>query len=502
MTGTWQDGHVRVRRLPSGLVRIGPYMTAAAGLARLNLPGATALVDPLTPHCIPTLEVSDASEADEVVRALFGATVGEQVLALDRTQLPVADLEFVQGPQLRDLQRLGHLLWLGRTAPWPMPSAVLVAELITATDACLDVLENPAAAVEAIAGYAGSMQTALFAAVAGQTSPPVLARLVDAGRAIARTLPVTDAARPPLLAAIAAAAALSRPFPGLAPRPSPLVDACTQPAAAHAGVVVDGILYTGSASAEWSRNSVGIVSRDEAGVTWTVETQLSAGVEVTVVASRALPEPHVCDPDMPPTSADALIRAVSDVGWVSARVAACSFHTPAWPLPLVEVLLTPYPATGDLTGSGSVHGPAAVALHAALRYGTVVVDVHDAGHRHAHLARTDPTVEAARRWTARALCASRLALTWPEDTAARAARGAWNRALALWRHTGQTGSRELALDRVRHCTAWLSLLTGENQPTLPTPADLADSITASDIGDPGTVATLSEVLAAGRVLDL
>lgn len=501
MTGRWDDENVRVRRLRSGVVRIGPYSTSAAGVARLNLPGATLLVDPLVPHCIPTLEVSEPSEAVEVIRALYGSTVAGHVLDLEREAQEVSDVECVPGPELRDLNHLGQLVWLSRSAPWPMPSTVLVAELIPAIDTCLVVLEDPDDVSEAITAYAGAMLIALPAALEARASPPVVTRLVDACRVISRNLPVTDAARPRLLAAIEAAAASAPDGGGRTGGTGPLLDACTPTAAVHAGPADEGTLHTGSATAEWTRNSGGVVSRDEDGVSWTVETHPADGALVTVVATRALPEPPVGDTELPTTSAAALIRAVSDAGWVTGQIAAGSVHTPAWPLPLTEVVLTPHPETGDLTGSVTVRGPAADALRAALRQGTLVVDVHDLGLRHAHLAGTNYTVEAARRWTARAVCASRVALSWPEESVAMAARGAWNRAMALWRHTGD---HELAADRGRHCAAWLALMTAQAEPgaptpqTPPTPSDLADVITARDVGAVGEGITLSEVLAAGR----
>ena len=143
MTGRWDDENVRVRRLRSGALRIGPYSTSAAGVARLNLPGATMLVDPLVPHCIPTLEVSDASEAVGVIRALYGSAVARHVLDVEPDSQATADVECVLGLELYDLNRLGQLIWLSRSAPWPMPSTVLVAELIVAVDTCLVVLEDP-----------------------------------------------------------------------------------------------------------------------------------------------------------------------------------------------------------------------------------------------------------------------------------------------------------------------------------------------------------------------
>ena len=504
MTGRWDDENVRVRRLRSGALRIGPYSTSAAGVARLNLPGATMLVDPLVPHCIPTLEVSDASEAVGVIRALYGSAVARHVLDVEPDSQATADVECVLGLELYDLNRLGQLIWLSRSAPWPMPSTVLVAELIVAVDTCLVVLEDPGDVSEAIAGYVGPLLIALPAALEAHAPPQVVTRLVDACRVISRHLPVTDAARPRLLAAISAATASAGNRGGPLGGTGPLLDACTPTAAAHAGRVDEATLHTGSATAEWTRNRNGVVSRDEDAVSWTVETQPGNGAMVTVVATRALPEPLVGDTALPASSADALIRGVSDAGWVTGRVAAGSIHTAAWPLPLTEVVLTPHPETGDLSGSATVQGPAAEALRAALRQGTLVVDVHDLGLRHAHLAGGDPTVEAARRWTARAVCASRVALSWPEESVATAARGAWNRAIALWRHTGDDA---LAADRARHCAAWLVLVSAEAEPgarasqTPPTSSDLADVITADDVAAWGQDITLSEVLAAGRAAD-
>ena len=141
MTGRWEDGTVRVRRLTNGVLRVGPYSPSAAGVARINLPGSTMLVDPLMPQCVPSLEVSEAAEAAEVVRALYGSSVAEHVLDPEPEVAEVADVEWVAGPELWDLAQLGQLIWLARNAPWPMPSTVLVAELIIAIDSCLVVLE-------------------------------------------------------------------------------------------------------------------------------------------------------------------------------------------------------------------------------------------------------------------------------------------------------------------------------------------------------------------------
>lgn len=499
MTGRWEDGTVRVRRLTTGVLRVGPYSISAAGVARLNLPGSTMLVDPTTPHCIPGLEVSEVSEAVEVVRALYGSTVADHVLDPEQHAQEAVDIEWVPGPELRDLSHLGHLIWLACSAPWPMPSTVLVAELIVAIDSCLVMLEGSDEASLAIAGYAGPMLAALPAAVSGHAPSAVVRRLVDASRAIIRHLPVTDAARPQLMAAIERVTASSRDSEGRAFVSEALLDACTPAAAPHAGTADEGVLYTGSATAEWSRNTGGFVSRDEGSITWTVQTDPADGALVTVVATRGLPEPLVGDTGLPPMSPAVLIRAVSDAGWATGRAAACSIHTPAWPLPLLEVLLSPHPDTGDLTASATVRGPGADALAAALRQGTLVVDVHDLGMHHAPLVGVDPAVEAARRWTGRALCASRVALAWPDDTVAMAARGAWTRALALWR---RTGPRTLAQERARHCAAWLALVTADGdpgEPSSPTLPDLGDVITGTDAGAVGERITLSEVLAAGPV---
>lgn len=498
MTGRWEDGTVRVRRLTNGVLRVGPYSPSAAGVARINLPGSTMLVDPLMPQCVPSLEVSEVAEAAEVVRALYGSSVAEHVLDPEPEVAEVADVEWVAGPELWDLAQLGQLIWLARNAPWPMPSTVLVAELIIAIDSCLVVLEASDDVSRAIAGYAGAMLAALPAGLAGRASSTVMAPLVDASRAITRHLAVTDAARPQLLAAIERATASSEDSGGRSVGNGSLLDACTPAAALHAGPADEGVLYAGSTTAEWSRNTGGLVSRDEDSVSWTVQTHPEDGALVTVVATRGLPEPLVGENALPATSPDALLRAVSDTEWVAGRAAVCSIHTPAWPLPLLEALLSPHPETGDLTASAAVRGPAADALGAALRQGTLVVDVHDLGLRHAHLAGSDPAVEAARRWTGRAVCASRVSLAWPDETVAMAASGAWARALTLWRRTGE---HTLAADRARHCAAWLALVTadgGQGAPPSPMLADLGDVITASDARAVGERITLSEVLAAGR----
>lgn len=498
MTGRWEDGTVRVQRLTSGVLRVGPYSSSAAGVARISLPGSTILVDPMMPQCIPSLEVSAAAEAVEVIGVLYGSTVAEQVLHLESDVQESADVEWVAGAELRELAHLGHLIWLARSAPWPMPSAVLVAELISAIDSCLVVLEAPDDQSRAIAGYAGAMLTALPAGQAEHASSTVMARLVDASRVITRHLAVTDAARPHLVAAIERATASATDGGGRSGGNGPLLDACTPVGAVHAGPMDEGGLYAGSTTADWSRNSGGVVSRDEDDVSWTVQTHGGGEVLVTVVATRGLPEPLVGDGALPTISPDALIRAVSDSEWVAGRAAVCSIHTPAWPLPLLEVLLSPHPHTGDLTASATVQGPTADALHAAVRQGTLVVDVHDLGRRHAHLAGGDPAIEEARRWTGRALCASRVSLAWPDDSVAMAARRAWSRAITLWR---STGDHALAEDRARHCTAWLALVSAggdQDAPPSPMPEALGDVISAADALAVAERITLSEVVAAGQ----
>lgn len=498
MTGRWQDRQVRIRRLRSGAIRIGPYSTFPAGLARVNLPGATMLVDPMTPHCPPTLEVSDAAEAAELVSALFGASVSENILGLDRylDTAPVAEPAGVLSPRLQDLQTLGHLIWLAQTAPWPLPSAVLVGELINAMDVCLDLLEDPETVRQAMTNETAPMQSALAAAMAGRLPLPVITLLRAACGSVARALPLTDPRQSQLSEMLEMASSPATHESPTGPN-QVLVEACTPAAATHAGAV-DGTLYTGSTTAEWSRNLAGLISRNENTVTWTVEARGLAEAELTVVAGKAGPEPRVGPVELPVTTADGLLRALTTER-SNGRSAACSVHTPAWPLPLTEFLLTTYPGTGDLVGHGRVLGPVAQALRAAIETGNLVVDVHDIGHRYTHLGPVSLSVEAARRWSARAVCASRIVMARPgaSTQTTAAANSAWHRALALWRHTEVTENPDLARERIRHCAAWLNTIRRTGEEPAPSAPDLADPLGPDDLSSPGWTVTLAELLSAG-----
>lgn len=502
MTGRWDREIARLRLLPSGVVRIGPYSTAPAGLSRLNLPGATALVDPMTPHCAPTIEVSSIDAADETVRILFGAEVAETLFRIQRdADKPVADVAAVYNPRLRDIQLLGHLLWITRTQPWPLPTAVLLAELIIAADTCLDLIEDPETVRQAVGAQAQTMRAALTAPGPDTIPASVLDELTAASRAVSRALPLTDPDRARLMLALESTTARRQTADDLpAGAPRSLVEACTPHMAGHAGSPGD-TLYTGSATADWYRNQVGLVRRTEDNVTWTAETHPSTDIDITVVAAGANREPSTEGPAIPAAAVDEIVHALSGVSPAPSRQVACSLHTPAWPLALREFLLTPHDVTGDLAGHAHLSGPAAHALQAAIIQGSLIVDVHDAGYRYAHLGSIDPAVEAARRWSTRALYASRRTLTLPRDPATMvAARGAWHRALALWRET-DTRNTGTAQERARHSDAWLKALDGQRPTTTETPApDLADAVETGDLTGPGATATLSELLAGAETL--
>lgn len=502
MTGTWRDQHVRVRRLPSGVIRVGPYSTGPAGVARVNLPGSTLIVDPALPNCMPTLEISDVAEAQELTRKVCGAPLAEAILTLERETLvgPAVDPIAILSPRLLDLRLLGQLIWLVHAAPWPLPSAVLVAELVTATEDCLNLLEEPALVRQALEEQAEPLGLALAAAVEAVLPSTVIARLRAACGAVARVLPMSDPRSEWLWEAFTASTgpATSEPLAGPA---EALLEACRPVSATHAGVA-DGTLYTGSATAEWSRNRSGLVSRNEDNVSWTVEARGSSQAEVTLVANKSLPEPRVGGIELPTASVESLLRVLSGDISGRERAVSCSIHSPAWPLPLTEFLLDPHPVTGDLVGHASLHGPAGQALHAAMGDGSLIVDVHDAGYRYAHLGPVSSTVEAARRWSARAVCASRLAMSSPgQPETAAAADGAWHRALALWRHSEVTENPDLARERIRQCNAWLQILRGAAQTPEPAPPDLPDAVGPEDLPCDGMAATLTEVLAGAGASD-
>lgn len=502
MTGTWRSSQVQVRLLASGAVRVGPYTTSPAGAARICVPGATFVIDPMLPHYPPIVEISDHCFADDTVRVLFGDEVATEVHLCAQQQTPTTTLSSVTfSPQLYDLSLLGHLVWLYHASPWPMPAAVLSAELTNFAGRCHHLVDDPAALSRVIADQAGSFTGALAAVSHATGYPPgVTNLLLQAARVISHHIPIGHPDRDALLGAIHALSAADPPT-SRQTNAQPLaavVRSCTPTAAVHAGD--DGRLFTGSVTADWSRNSHGVIARDEDAITWAVETAASQA-HLTVVATKSAPPPQIGSPALAPISADGLVSIVSDLTKTSATAAACSFHTPAWPLALTEVLLSPQANTGNLTGSTSLSQPASVALAKALRQGTLIVDTHDAGWRFPHLARLSPTVEAARRWTIRATCATRVCLTASNPDLTRAAENAWRRALALWRHTGRD-NQSLADERVRHCTAWLHLLDPENAPRQTPLIDLATPIssTATPItttATPDITPTTSEILAAG-----
>lgn len=496
---SYESGLLRVNRLPNGVIRIGPYLAAAAGLGKVSLPGSTALVDPLMPASPPVVEVADPWGAYDTIAQLFGEPIADAVVAreMDSSSRPRAEnVAPVLSAQLRDIQRLGHLLWMATNAPWSWPKSVLTAELIVAADMCRDLLEEPEAVSEVIAAYAESMQLALAIALRVGT-PATISVYADACRSISRCLPFTDVRWAPLIRTIEqvpAAVEDSKPTDLWATEE--LVSAGTPTAPANAAVDV-GVLHTGSATANWTRNTAGVVARDEDTVTWTVEMRPDGAADVTVVAARAQQEPRVLDREIPALNPDPLILVLSDPGWAASNRVACSLHTPAWPLPLAEFVLSPYPATGALTGACTVRGNGSQALVAALRHGTFIVDVHDLGVRYSHLRGPAPTVDAARRWTTRALCLSRLALADVGlGSLVATASGAWRRAIALWRFTGESGDPQLAAERVRHCSAWLALLARNELDGGVVDPIVGKPVAAGDLDDPALEPFVAEVLMA------
>lgn len=483
MSASYRADYIRVRRLPSTVIRVGPMVTSAGGLGRLALPGSTLLFDPLTPQVAPTVEVSHAASADPTLRALFGDPVADAVNSADEagTADPV-DVPATFSPRLGELQRLGNLLWLSHAMPWPLPSEALTAELVTATAACMDLIEDPDVAAAALATMTDSVLHAVEGACAAAACPQtILDGLASAALAVAGQLPFAD---PSQAALVEAAERARRAEPTTSWRTrgaDSLAHACTPGIPVHAGVN-DAVLYSGSTTADATRNSPGLVSRDEDAVTWSVDTTGTSQAAITVVAAPAAAPPTIGDPPLhlPATS---VIRALSDPLWPGpATLAACSFHTPAWPLALVDVVLTPFPGTGNLTGTATLTGATAQALTSALHDGSLIADAHDAGHRFAHLRRPDPTVEAARRWTVRAVCATRLALASTRPDVKTAALSAWTRALTLWEYTrASTGGPALAQERIRHCTAWRDLLTGTPSPAPTGSRDVADPVDAQDV---------------------
>lgn len=511
MTGTFASSAIAVRGLPSGVIRVGPATLAAGDVVRLNLPGATALIDPLVPHYPPTIEVSDAATADDVLRELYGDPVADRALALDADDTDSGDTDpgdtdfddtvlvaFIPSRRLVDLQRLGALVWLARTMPWPLHQTALTAELITLTGACLDLLDDSDDIRDTLQGYSSPLHAAMTTAATSTTATTVTAELVQAASVVCDTLPMASAEQLALRQAIERAVAVAdRREQHAASGLESMTRACTPVGAAHAGLDGAGTLFTGAATAEWSRNRPGLVSRDEDAVTWTVDLTTATSADVSVVTTAAAPTPDLA---LPRLSAAALIRAISDPTWRDPDAVSCSLHSPAWPLPLLEILLTRFPGTGDLTGSGTVRGPLVTMLARALRAGTLTVDVHEAGYRFAHLTAPDPVLEAARRWTNRAVCASRLALAHAEPSHARLAHSAWARAITLWRYT-EAADPGLARARIGQCVGWQALVDGD-QPANPDDLagqgpDLPRVISRQDIADVIRQLSLAETLTAG-----
>lgn len=500
MTGTWTEATVVVRPLPSGVIRIGPFIANTAGVTRLVVPGGVAIIDPMTPHSPPTLEISEASEADPFLRDLFGDPTADQVASLENALPPTGEPDVVPAvfnPRLHDLTRLGQLIWLIESTPWPWPIAVPAAELITTAHACLDLLDDAPEISDALVERAPAISTALTTATTATTCPDTVKDLLlHAAQAIRWYTPAASALAQELDQAIAAATriALAPAATTLPVDLSDLWDACTTAAPVHAGTR-DDAMVVGTTSAHWDRNTPGLVSRTEEAVLWDLHQRRDGTLHVSIVVTGAGPTIQVCDPALPDISVTTLIAAITaGIPAPVAHASTCSIHTPSWPLPWLEVTLNPVPGTGNLAADAILQGPAVQAISAAVRTGTLIVDVHDAGTRFAHLLGGDPAVDAARRWSARAVCATRLALATGDPETRRSAANAWTRAIAVWTHTGTLTDPALADERVRQCRGWADLLTARTDVPVPPSQDVVRAVTRQDTTGLGFTLTTTEQL--------
>lgn len=453
----WADARVSVTPLPSGIVRVGPHPIGAAGIGRVLLAGATMLVDPMTPHSVPSLEVSDASTAEPWLRDLLGDTVADQVLAAE-TRGPEEGgsretATAVIGPELSQAARLGMLLWLALDGPWVLPPDVLALEMVVGSTALLPRLDDEEVVAEAIAAMANPVSDLLLATVrgvpGGHSVPLDLAR--RAARAVSTTVPLSDPAFERLIQSVAEDPDPSTRRGHHGFDAAQLLLACTPVGATHAGT--DDVLYSGSATADWRRNSPGSVSRDEDAIFWSVELRGSAA-EVSVVVPR--PSTSGMSATVSP---EGLLKALVPFARLTADLgSSVSLHTAAWPLAIAEARLAGHDGSSTRRGRLLLEGVAAATVAAALRHGSLVVDVHDAGVRHAHLL-DDPLAAAARRWTARGVCAARLAIARRDSSVEQAAVAALSRGAQLWRATDSSTSRPgLGELRAQHCTGWLALI--------------------------------------------
>lgn len=435
MTSWAQDPPFTVRLRRSTTLQIGPDVVAAAGVARLVLPGGLALVDPMTPNALPTIEVWDPAAAGHTVRTLFGAEVASIVAESDQDDTVLLDVAVPVAPHplLGELTALGALVWLAGAQPWPLHPTALALELIVRFSRCREVLDAGAAITEAATDLALGVAAVDEALQSSSWHHPDLPRLVaDAARAL---LPDLATGSPEFDQLATIVERWLRPGPDPDNRHYTLTDAvrvaCEVNGALHAGDDHDSI-YVGTAAAEWSRNPSGVVSRDERAVFWSATVEQDHA-RVTVAAEPARIAAPLAGPDLPEVDAAALFDAVTGTGWTDlAGPVSTSLHTPSWPLPLVEVLLTRDTGSGDLVGSAVLRGGLVEALRQALLMDELIVDTHAAGGRLAHLRGYNPVAEEARRWTARALAAQRIAATRTDPALVALASDTWSRALASW----------------------------------------------------------------------
>lgn len=479
MSGAWNDLDTPVRALPGGVIRVGPARAAAAGQARVFLPGATALVDPMTPNCPPTLEISDVPTASDVVESLVGTAVVDALLELDRHPRKGTDLVRTGwGSGMLDLQRLGHLLWLARFAPVPVAQDVLGAEIVAAAGAARPLLEDPIAVGEALADLAEPMVTALATALDRGVDGRAVAALRAAAESGAVLLPL-DHAAVRILAELGGASAIDAGGTGRAALLSlvPL-------GADHAATPEPG-LFAGRFTAEWTRTALGRVCRDEDAVEYTAEVGPTGEVALWVGADA--PADVSAVPGAP--TPDVLLELLTDPLPSPYDGLVVSVHTPAFPLPLAQARM--HAATpGRVTAELRVPGAPGRALALALRRDTLTIDVHAEGTSFAPTA-GHRVAEAARRWTARAWWATRLAGGVDVEAAP-----AWRQAQLLWASTAADGV--LAEHRRRLCAAWATAGSEQVDAAAVDNPDLASLPEPVDVTTPVPPLTATELLVIGR----
>lgn len=477
MPHSWSDPVIGVHALRAGGVRVGAFPAAAAGLARIPIPGGTVFVDPATPHCPPAAELADPATAADTVTWLYGAAVTHACLelenaGLDATASIARQVDFAPTADLSDLARLGTLAWLAGHSAQPLHPHLLTLETLDQAWTCRHLLEDPDGPGEDLVASADALLTLARSDPDRVCQPPVRALVARVLAALSAQLPYGDPRQEALARALGAAddeaAREAGPGPwGDEPWWQELLASCSSPGAVHAtGDTGPAGMFSGSATAHWARNTHGTISRDEDAVTWSVEFEGDTRARVAVVASRARRPLPVCQPDLPavPVAGTlALLRGQAGAPATGLPVSGFSVHSPAWPLPLAQGLLELHPQAGTLAGLVVLDGPAVEVLRSGLRDGTLRVDAHDAGVAYPHLRAQAPVVEEAHRWSARGIGATRLALAAPGAARAqdlrRAARSALVRAETLWLACADTGDvpASLAYARAAHCRGFARL---------------------------------------------